>query len=141
MAKNFIFKEAEYLSLPVPAGTRAGKPVRIGALNAITVTDEGAATQTIQLGAGVSITQPSGGIGNAAGFASVALHGAAELDVLGATLADCSTLVHIKIADNTLTTTPAAGTRLFGVALRAKGAALGPVLVKVFNSANVAPGA
>lgn len=131
MAKNFVFKEAEYLSLPVPAGTRAGSPLRIGILNAVAVTDEGGSTVTIQLGAGVTLTQPSGGIGNAPGFASCALKGAGLLTVTGATTVGGP--VYIK-ADNTLTTTVAAGSKLFGVALRVKTAPAGPVLVKVINN-------
>ncbi len=138
MAKNFVFKEAEYLSLPVPANTRAGSPVRIGVLNAVTVTDEGASTVTVPIGNGVSITQPSGGIGNAAGFASVALKGSANLDVTGATTVGGR--VFIK-ADNTLTTAIAAGNKLFGVALRVKGAPVGPVLVKIINTAVAADAA
>lgn len=131
MAKNFVFKEAEYLSLPVPAGTRGGSPVRIGVLNAVTVTDEGGATVTHNLGAGVTITQPSGGIGNEPGFASVALKGSANLEVTGVTTVGAP--VFIKTSDNTLTATAAVGTKLFGAALRAKTAPKAPVLVKILN--------
>lgn len=131
MAKKFVFKEADYLSLPVPAGTRAGKPVRVGILNAVTVTDEGAATQTIQLGGGVTLTQPSGGIGNKPGFASCALKGSAILDVTGVTA--IGTQINIKVSDNSLQVAGGAGTKVFGVALEAKGAALGPVHVKILN--------
>jgi predicted RecA/RadA family phage recombinase len=131
MAKNFVFKEADYISLPVPSGTRAGSPLRVGILNAVAVTDEGGATVTIALGAGVTLTQPSGGIGNAPGFASVALKGAGMLTVTGATTVGGE--VYIK-ADNTLTTTKAAGTKLFGAALRVKTAPAGPVLVKILNN-------
>lgn len=139
MAKNFVFKEADFISLPVPAGTRAGKPVRVGLLNAVTVTDEGAATQTINFGAGVTQTQPSGGIGNEPGFASCALKGSANLDVTGTTA--YGTPVYIKTSDNTLQVTGGAGTKLFGVALSAKGAALGNVHVKILNGGIVADAA
>lgn len=132
MATNIVFKDSEYISLPVPTGTKAGKPVRIGTLNAITVTAEGSVTEVITLGAGMSLTQVSGAIsGNAPGFASVALHGAANLDVTGATTVGGE--VYIK-ADNTLTTTKAAGTKLYGAALRIKSAPVGPVLVKIINN-------
>lgn len=132
MAKNIVFKDAEYLSAPVPTGTKAGKPLRIGALNAITVTAEGSVTETISLGAGASIVQPSGALsGNAPGFASVALHGAARLDVTGVTA--WGTPVYIKASDNSLQVTAAAGTYLFGVALGNKTAPLGPVAVKLIN--------
>lgn len=132
MAKNFVFKEADYISLPVPTGTKAGIPLRIGVLNAVTVTAEGSVTETLTLGAGASITQPSGAAsGNAPGFASVALKGSANLSVTGATTVGGP--VYIKTSDNTLTTTIAAGSKLFGVALRVKSAPVGTVLVKILN--------
>lgn len=132
MATNIVFKEAEFISLPVPTGTKAGLPVRIGTLNAITVTAEGSVTETISLGAGMSLTQVSGAIsGNLPGFASCALHGAAILQVTGATTVGGA--VYIK-ADNTLTTTLAAGSKLFGTALRVKTAPVAGVLVKLINN-------
>lgn len=139
MAQKFVFKEADYLSLPVPANTRGGSPVRVGVLNAVTVTDEGAATQTITVGAGVTQTQPSGGIGNKPGFASCALKGSAILNVTGVTA--YGTPVYIKVSDNSLQVTAAVGTKLFGAALGAKGAALGPVNVKILNGGVVADAA
>ena len=139
MAQNFVFREADYISLPVPSGTRAGKPVRVGLINAVTVTDEGAASQTISFGAGVSLTQPSGGISNKPGFASCALKGSANLNVTGVTA--YGTPVYIKTSDNSLQVTAAVGTKLFGVALGAKAAALGPVHVKIINGGIVADAA
>jgi predicted RecA/RadA family phage recombinase len=136
MAKNFVFKEAEYLSLPVPEGTRAGTAVRVGILNAVTVTDEGSATQTIDVGYGVTQTQPSGGIGNKAGFASCALKGSAILAVTGTTA--YGTPVYIKASDGTLNVAGGAGYAVFGAALGAKGAAKGPVNVKILNGGNAA---
>jgi hypothetical protein len=130
--KNSVFKEADYISLPVPTGTKSGVPLRIGILNAVTVTAEASVTETITLGAGASLTQPSGSAsGNEPGFASVALKGSALLTVTGATTVGGP--VYIK-ADNTLTTTLAAGSKLFGVALRVKTAPAGPVLVKILNN-------
>lgn len=140
MAKNIVFKDAEYLSAPVPTGTKAGKALRIGLLNAVTVTAEGSVTETISLGAGASIIQPSGALsGNLPGYASVALHGAARLDVTGVTV--FGTPVFIKVADNTLQVTAAVGTKLFGVALGAKSAPIGPVTVKLINGGIVADAA
>lgn len=133
MATNFVFKEAEYLSAPVPTGTKAGKALRIGALNAVTVTAEGSVTETISLGAGASITQPSGAAsGNLPGYASVALKGAANLPVTGVTT--WGTPVYIKTSDNTLQVTAGAGLKQFGVALGSKTAPLANVLVKIINS-------
>jgi hypothetical protein len=131
--KNSVFKEADYISLPVPTGTKSGVPLRIGVLNVVTVTAEGSVTETITLGAGASITQPSGSAsGNEPGFASVALKGSAILTVTGATTVGGP--VYIKTSDNTLTTTLAAGSKLFGTALRIKTAPAGPVLVKILNN-------
>lgn len=140
MANNFVFKEAEYLSAPVPTGTLAGKALRLGALNAVTVTDEGSVAKTITLGLGASVTQPSGSAsGNEPGWASVALKGSANLPVTGVTA--FGTPVYIKVADNTLQVTAAVGTKFFGVALRAKTAPLANVLVKIINGGNVADAA
>ena len=137
---NKVFKDADYISLPVPTGTVAGKPVRVGGLNALTVTDEGSVSTTISLGAGVSITQPTGAqTGNKAGFASCALKGSAILDVTGVTA--YGTPVYIKVADNTLQVTAAIGTKHFGYALGVKTAPLGPVHVKVINGSAVADAA
>jgi hypothetical protein len=133
MANSHVFPEAEKVSLPVPAGTRAISPVRIGVLNVITITDEGAATRVIDFGAGVTMTQPSGGVGNKAGFASCSLKGSANLDVTGTVTVGQQ--INIKVADNTLQTAAGAGIKPFGVAMSAKpGAALGAVHVKVINN-------
>ena len=137
---NKVFKDADYISLPVPTGTLAGKPVRVGGLNAITVTDEASVTATISLGAGVSITQPTGAqTGNKAGFASCALKGSAILTVTGVTA--YGTPIFIKTSDNTLQVTAAAGTKHFGYALGVKTAPAGPVHVKVINGSAVADAA
>ena len=133
MAKNFVFKEAEYLSPPVPTGTKAGSPLRVGVLNVVTVTDEASVTVTHTLGAGASITQSGGNASsNEPGFASCALKGSANLTVTGA-VTTVGQPVFIKVSDNSLTTTAAAGTKLFGAALRTKTAPAAPVLVKILN--------
>jgi len=140
VATNIVFKDSEFISLPVPTGTKSGAALRVGLLNVITVTAEGSVTEVIQLGAGMSLTQVSGVIsGNAPGFASCALHGAAILPVTGVTAH--GTPVYIKTSDNTLQVTAAAGTKLFGVALRIKSAPLAGVLVKVLNGGIVADAA
>lgn len=131
MATNVVFKDAEFLSLPAPTGTKAGASLRIGILNAVTVTAEGSVTETITVGAGASIVQPSGALsGNLPGFASVALHGSAILSVVGALTVGQA--VYIKTSDNTLTAT-STGNFVFGSALRAKGSGTGDVLVKILQ--------
>jgi len=140
MAQNFVFDEAQAISLPVPTGTLAGSPVRVGVLNAVTVTDEGSVTKTISLGAGASIVQPSGALsGNAAGFASARTNGSANLTVVGALTVGQA--VFIKVSDNTLTATAAAGTKEFGAALTAKGSGTGLAHVKILNGGIVADAA
>lgn len=130
MAKNFVFDEADNISVPVPADTRAGTPLRVGVLNVVTITDEGGAKQTINLGGGASLTQPSGSAsGNKPGWASARLKGSANLDVTG--VAAFGDPVYIK-GDNTLTTT-ATGNKLFGAALAAKTAPKAPLHVKIIN--------
>ena len=39
MATNEIFRDANHLSAPVPAGTKAGDPLRLGGLNCVAQTD------------------------------------------------------------------------------------------------------
>jgi len=129
VALNEVFKEGNHLSFAVPNGTLAGKPLRIGILNAVAETDEGGTTVVVN-----GITQNSGGIGNADNYASVSLVGAWELDVTGTTTVGQA--VYIKASDNTLTTT-ATGNFLFGAALRAKGSGTGPVIVKVLQPGQV----
>lgn len=133
MAKNEVFKDAEGLSLPVPTGTKSGAPLRLGILNAVAQTDEGGQVNTDYVFAGIA--QPTGGIGNAAGFASVKTTGAWILTVTGATVAASFTPVYITSA-NVLTTT-ATGNFLFGVALRTKSAPAGPVLVRILQPAQI----
>lgn len=128
MALNEIFKEANHLSLPVPDDTKAGKPLRIGILNAVAETDEGGATAVVN-----GITQITGGVGNKDNFASVSHVGAWLLPVTGTLTVGQA--VYITSA-NALTAT-ASGNFLFGAALRAKGTGLGDVLVKVLQPGQV----
>lgn len=41
MALNEIFKIGKSISLPVPANTKSGDPVRVGVLNGVAIVDEG----------------------------------------------------------------------------------------------------
>lgn len=118
MAKNEVHKIGDGLSLPVPTGTRSGTPLRIGILNAVAQTDVGGSVNTDYVFAGIA--QPTGGIGNAAGWASVKRSGAWLVPVVGA-VANIGDPVYIK-ADGTLTSV-ATGAFLWGAALRTKAAA------------------
>lgn len=108
MATNETFQDADRISLPVPAATPAGAPVKVGSLIAVTQTAEGKG-------------------GNAAGFASVTRKGAHKLSVVGA-LASIGLPVYIVTADNSLTATAGSNT-LFGYNLETKGAGTGVVTV------------
>lgn len=109
MSKNEVYKEANHLSLPVPADTKAGTPVRIGVLNGWAETPEGE------------------GVGNIEGYASVNFTGAFKVEVAGALTKGQA--VYITSA-NTLTAT-AASNALFGAALSAKGSGTGLAIIKV----------
>lgn len=86
------------LSLPVPTSTGEGIPLRVGALNVVTITAEAAG-------------------GNVAGFATCALDGSTVMPVAGAALT-VGQPVYID-SSNVLTATSTSNT-LFGVALTAK---------------------
>ena len=114
MSANEIFREANHLSLPVPADTPAGVAVRIGVLNGFTETPEGA------------------GVGNIDGYASINLEGAFRVDVDGALTKGAP--VYIVEADGSLTSTDNAGANpLFGASLSEKAAGIAPAVVKVLN--------
>lgn len=132
MATNEIFKEANHLSLPVPDGTLAGKPLRIGILNAVAETDEGGATAVVN-----GITQITGGVGNKDNFASVKFTGAWRLTVTGALTVGQA----VYITGAGALTATATGNFLFGAALRAKGTGSGDVLVKILQPGQVAASA
>lgn len=131
MAKNEVYKEANYLSLPVPVGTLSGAPVRIGGLNAVAQVDEPTAKINAQL-TPVWGEDPSS---NRPGYASVALKGAFRIPVATTTALTVGAPVYIVTASNTLTTTDNSGANpLFGHALSAKGTTAGQsVIVRIFN--------
>lgn len=92
MAKNQRFTFRRTRSLPVPASTASGAPVKVGSLMGVTLTKEGDGR-------------------NPSGYATVALDGCFDLIVTGA-LAAAGTPVYID-GSNNLTAT-ASGNTLFG---------------------------
>ena len=98
MARNEQFRHANHISLPVPAGTVAGDPVRVGVLNGVAQTDRA--------------TTANWGGGNAEGHASVWLDGSHTFPVTGA-VTEVGQAIYIT--DGALTAT--AGGALFGAAL------------------------
>lgn len=135
MAKNEVFKDAEGLSLPVATGTLSGTPLRIGILNAVAQTDEGSVTNPNYVFAGIA--QPTGGIGNAPGYASVKTTGSWIVTVTGATTVSPGSLTPVYITSAGALTTTSTGNFLWGVALRAKSAPAGPVLVRILQPGQI----
>lgn len=125
MATNEVFRDSQWVSLPVPQTIKSGDPVRVGVLNAVAQTDAGVAAN------GNTPAIP-GGVGNGTGYASVALTGAWRVTVVGALTV--GQLVYIK-ADNTLTAT-ATGNKVFGAAIFAKAAGTGPATVRLIQTGN-----
>lgn len=113
MAKNMVFECGHNLSLPVPALTVSGAPVKVGAIVGVCLTNVASATDN--------------GGGNAIGNATVATRGVYSLNVVGALTV--GQLVYIVAADNTLTATVGVNT-IFGAAIAAQ-AATGIVPVKI----------
>lgn len=111
MAVNEIFKEANHLSLPVPADIPAGRAVRIGSLNGFTETPEG------------------DGVGNVEGYASINMKGAFKVDVSGALTK--GQVVYINPTTQALVAAAGVGNFTFGVSLSNKGAGVGPAVIAV----------
>ena len=129
MARNEVYKDADFLSLPVATGALSGSPARIGGLNVVLQTNEG------------SLDIPAGGAwneaasSNKAGYASVTLKGAFRIPVATTTALAIGDPVYIVTASNTLTTTSnSSANPVFGHALSVKGTTANqPVIVRIAN--------
>lgn len=123
MATNEIFRDADHLSLPVPAGTKAGDPVRVGGLNGVAETDrnEGAAADPVR---GPAVNT------NPVGCASVWLKGAHvfQSDFAVANVGD-----PVYVTPGGKLAGTASGNSLYGHALTTKAAAAGPLTVRIAN--------
>ncbi len=129
MARNEVFKDADFVSLPVPVGTNSGDPVRVGGLNAVAQTTEPTALLAGMTPTSVYNEAPSS---NKAGYASVALRGAFMLPVTTTTALAVGDPVYIT-SGNALTPV-ASGNNLFGHALSVKGTTAGTkVVVRLYN--------
>lgn len=103
MSKNLVYAgQSPAISLPVPAGTRSGGPVKVGGIVGVAETDRVETVNGVKFGEGS---------GNPEGYASVAPDGTYALPVPDA-VAAVGTAIYIA-ADNTLTTT-ATNNTLFG---------------------------
>lgn len=129
MAKNEVFKEANYLSLPVPAGTLSGAPVRVGGLNGVAQTNEGGVDRAARE-ADRPYVGPASPSSNEEGYASIALIGGWRLPITTA-VATVGAPIYIT-SGNTLTTT-ATDNNLFGHALSTKASGAGTVIVRIAN--------
>jgi len=128
MARNEVFKAADYLSLPVKVGTLSGDAVRVGDLNGVATTDEPTAWHAEH---GAWDQHPSG---NKDGYASVSLKGAYRLPVAGTVTLAVGDPVYITPTGTVTSTDNAGANALFGHALSVKGATAGqPVIVRIHN--------
>lgn len=130
MATNEKFRPGDKVSLPVPSGTLAGAPLRIGGLNVVTQTDV-AKTDVAQTNAdGTRNAAYNWGGGNPHGNASCWLDGAHEFTVAFA-IAAVGDPVYIT-PGNALSAS-SSGNSLYGHALTTKGAPSGPLTVRIAN--------
>lgn len=131
MARNQVYKEADFLSLPVATGKLSGDAVRIGGLNGVLLTNEGSVDNPLAATTRPYNEAPSS---NGNGYASVALKGAFRLPVTTNTALAVGAPVYIITATNVLTTTDNTGANpLFGHALSVKGTSPQDVIVRLFN--------
>lgn len=131
MATNEIMRNADFLSLPVPSGKKAGDPVRVGGLNGVCETDR-AKTDVAAFNAdGTPNTSYNYGGGNPTGNASVWLTGAHVFTVSFA-ISNVGDPVYI-LADGSALTATASGNNLYGHALTTKGGTSGPLTVRIAN--------
>ncbi|WKN47142.1 capsid cement protein [Nocardioides sp. Arc9.136] len=104
MSKNQVFAgSSPALSLPVPAGTRSGDPVKVGGQIGVADTDR---TEVVN-------GKQYGGVGHPDGYAAVAPDGTYALPVADAVNA-AETPIYISGAGPFTLTTTAEGNTLFG---------------------------
>lgn len=114
MAFNEVFKVGNNISLPVPAGTASGDPVRVGGLNGVAQTD-------------VAVAGDLAGL-NRDGYASIKLDGAHQLQVTGTVAPGAPVYIDSDLALSNV----ALGNSLFGHALTTKTVEpAGPVTVRI----------
>lgn len=130
--KNQVYaNQRPGISLPVPAGTKSGDPVKVGSLMGVAATDRADSTVTPPTIDSIAANSS----GNADGYASVLVDGGYLLTVTGA-VSSAGTAIYID-SDGALTTTATSNT-LFGYtvpgpdnAYLTKTADAGPAVVQV----------
>lgn len=130
MATNESLRDADHVSLPVPAGTKSGSPVRVGILNAVTVTDRANTSVSPTNADGTLNASYNAGGGNADGNASCWLKGAHTFQGIA-----FATTVgqQIYITSANALSDSASGNQPYGAALTAKSATAGPLTVRLSN--------
>lgn len=106
MATNEVYRNADHLELPVPAGTVSGDPVFVGKLPGVAVTDR-----------------------DADGNATVWRKGAFKLQV-GDAVTNVGDPVHLP-TDSKVLTSAVVADRVFGYALETKTAAAAPIAIAI----------
>lgn len=130
MSTTEVYRVGNKVSLPVPAGKKAGDPVLVGSLVGVCATDRARTDVTPTNADGTVNNLYNWGGGNPNGQASVWLDGAHTFQVAFA--AAIGDKVYV-LADGTALTATASGNTLFGHALTAKGAPAGPLVVRIAN--------
>lgn len=131
MAVNETYRQADRLSLPVPAGKKAGDPVRVGGLNGVLQTDRANITVSPVNSDGTTNPAYNYGGGNPDGNATVWLEGAHDF-IVGFAIANIGDPVYI-LADGTALSDEVPGNQLYGHALTTKPAGLGRLAVRLKN--------
>ena len=137
MATNETFRAADFLSLPVPSGTKAGDPLRIGGLNVVAVTDRANTSVSPTNDNGTTNASYNWGGGNPDGNASCWLVGAHDFTVDFA-VASVGTPIYIDDSGDLTTDaddggSPATAYDLYGHALSTKASTAGPLTVRIAN--------
>lgn len=134
MATNETFRDADFLSLPVPSGTKSGAPLRLGAaatgLNVVATTDRANTSVPPTNSDGTLNTAYNKGGGNPDGNASVVAKGA---HVFTVDFAVANVLDPIYITSANALSGTASGNQLYGHALTTKTAPSGPLTVRIAN--------
>lgn len=130
MSTNEKFRAGNKVSLPVPAGTVAGAPLRLSGLNVVTATDVAKTDVSPTNADGTRNTSYNAGGGNPHGYASCWLDGGHEFTVAFAVAAIGDPIYITPL--NALSGT-ASGNSLYGNALTTKGGTSGPLTVRIAN--------
>jgi len=130
MSTNEKFRAGDKVSVPMPAGTKAGAPLRIGGLNAVAATDVAKTDVSPTNQDGTINAAYNAGGGNPHGYGSAWFDGGHEF-VVGFAVAAVGDPIYIT-ALNALSGT-ASGNQLYGHALTTKGAPSGPLTVRIAN--------